>query len=78
MITDIPTLCITPQSNWEITLPASALLAAGLQKVSITDKGIYIEDVYGRYDLIPLDELVMHLEDGPDSTVSPVAADWVQ
>lgn len=68
---DIPTIRIDPSANWEITLPPSALLAAGLRQVSLTNQGIYIEDVYGRCDLIPFDELASLLDDGPDTTVSP-------
>lgn len=85
---DIPTIRIAPSANWEITLPRSALFTAGLSQVSLTDKGLYIEDFYGRYDLIPFDELAMLLEDGAETTVSPIlpskahlittAADWVQ
>lgn len=65
MITNIPAVNIAPSADWEIILFPPALLAVGLRMVSITDRGIYIEDLVGRYDLIPFAELALLLETAP-------------
>lgn len=74
MTTQTPTVRIRPNTSWEITLPPSILAGTNLDQISITSDGLYIADVYGRYDLIPFDELASLLEDGPLATVSLTAA----
>lgn len=59
--TDLPTITITADGGWEITLP-SRVHSSVIVAISCTDRGLYIEDHDSNYALLDYDELLPLLE----------------